>query len=87
MQHMVLPKALTQFPIPWEWAEGQTAHLRSRPMNETGRVQPSITAYALSPNGLIGEDDKTNASSLLRIAMPTRDFFVLEALSDTEDSA
>ena len=84
---MVLPKALTQFRIPWEWAEGQTAHLRRRAMNETGRVQPSITAYALSLNGLIGEDDKMDATSLRNIAMPNRDGFVLEARPDTEDSA
>jgi sulfane dehydrogenase subunit SoxC len=43
LQDPVLPKALTRFRIPWEWAEGQTAYLQSRAMDETGRVQPSIT--------------------------------------------
>ncbi|MFN3449050.1 MAG: sulfite dehydrogenase [Roseococcus sp.] len=44
LQDPVLPKALTRFRIPWEWREGQTAFLQSRAMDETGRVQPSITA-------------------------------------------
>ncbi|MCA3369573.1 MAG: sulfite dehydrogenase [Roseomonas sp.] len=44
LQDPVLPKALTRFRIPWEWAEGQTAYLQSRAMDETGRVQPTITA-------------------------------------------
>jgi sulfane dehydrogenase subunit SoxC len=44
LQDPVLPKALTRFRIPWEWSEGQTAYLQSRAMDETGRVQPTITA-------------------------------------------
>ena len=44
LQEPVLPKALTRFRIPWEWREGQSAYLQSRAMDETGRVQPSITA-------------------------------------------
>jgi len=44
LQGPVLPMALTRFRIPWEWREGQTAFLQSRAMDESGRVQPSITA-------------------------------------------
>jgi len=44
LQDPVLPKALTRFRLPWEWREGQTAFLQSRAMDETGRVQPTITA-------------------------------------------
>jgi sulfane dehydrogenase subunit SoxC len=44
LQEPVLPKALTRFRIPWEWREGDSAYLQSRAMDETGRVQPSITA-------------------------------------------
>lgn len=44
LQEPVLNKALTRFRIPWEWREGQRAFLQSRAMDETGRVQPSITA-------------------------------------------
>jgi sulfane dehydrogenase subunit SoxC len=29
LQDLMLPKALTRFRIPWEWAEGQTAYLHS----------------------------------------------------------
>lgn len=38
----VLPMALTRFRIPWEWREGQVAHLQSRATDETGRVQPPL---------------------------------------------
>jgi sulfane dehydrogenase subunit SoxC len=44
LQEPVLPKALTRFRLPWEWREGQVAHLQSRALDETGRVQPSIEA-------------------------------------------
>ncbi|MFN9092272.1 MAG: sulfite dehydrogenase [Alphaproteobacteria bacterium] len=44
LQEPVLSKALTRFRIPWEWREGNSAYLQSRAMDETGRVQPSITA-------------------------------------------
>lgn len=40
----VLDKALARFRIAWEWQEGSRAFLQSRAMDETGRVQPSITA-------------------------------------------
>jgi sulfane dehydrogenase subunit SoxC len=44
LQEPVLDKALTRFRIAWEWREGQRAFLQSRAMDETGRVQPTITA-------------------------------------------
>jgi len=44
LQEPVLSKAMTRFRVPWEWREGQRAFLQSRAMDETGRVQPSITA-------------------------------------------
>ncbi len=47
----------------------------------------AITAYVLFLNELITEDDKMDAASLPKIAMPNRDGFVLEARPDTEDSA
>ncbi|MFM7607354.1 MAG: c-type cytochrome [Alphaproteobacteria bacterium] len=47
----------------------------------------AITAYVLFLNELIGEDDKMDAASLSKLAMPNRDGFVLEARPDTEDNA
>jgi len=47
----------------------------------------AIPAYVLFLNELIGEDDKMDATSLPKLAMPNRDGFVLEARPDTEDSA
>ena len=44
LQEPVLSKACTRFRIPWEWREGQRAFLRSRAMDESGRVQPAIEA-------------------------------------------
>jgi len=47
----------------------------------------AITAYVLFLNELIGEDDKMDAASLSKLAMPNRDGFVLEARPDTENIA
>ena len=47
----------------------------------------AITAYVLFLNELIGEEDKMDAASLSKLAMPNRDGFVLEARPDTEDIA
>lgn len=44
LQDPVLDKAVTRFRIPWEWREGQVAYLQSRAMDDSGRVQPTITA-------------------------------------------
>ena len=47
----------------------------------------AITAYVLFLNELIGEEDKVDAASLTKLAMPNRDGFVLEARPDTENDA
>ncbi len=47
----------------------------------------AITAYVLFLNELIGEEDKVDAASLSKLAMPNRDGFVLEARPDTENNA
>lgn len=47
----------------------------------------AITAYVLFLNELIGEEDKVDAASLTKLAMPNRDGFVLEARPDTENNA
>ena len=47
----------------------------------------AITAYLLFLNELIGEEDKVDAASLTKLAMPNRDGFVLEARPDTENDA
>jgi cytochrome c len=47
----------------------------------------AITAYVLFLNELIGEDDKMDATSLPKLAMPNRDGFVLEGRPDTENNA
>ena len=47
----------------------------------------AITAYVLFLNELIGEEDKVDAASLTKLAMPNRDGFVLEGRPDTENNA
>ena len=47
----------------------------------------AITAYVLFLNELIGEEDKMDATSLPKLAMPNRDGFVLEGRPDTENDA
>ncbi len=53
---------------------------RSMPMFAPGSLSASevyaITAYLLSANGVIGERDEMNSSSLPRVRMPNRDGFV-----------
>ncbi|MGE0750964.1 MAG: sulfite dehydrogenase [Variibacter sp.] len=43
MEGPVLPKALTRFTVPWRW-DGKPLFLESRCVDETGYVQPTITA-------------------------------------------
>ena len=43
LEEPVLSKALTRFTLPWRW-NGQPAFLESRAVDETGYVQPTITA-------------------------------------------
>jgi sulfane dehydrogenase subunit SoxC len=43
LQAPVLTKALTRFTLPWHW-DGKPALLESRAVDETGYVQPTITA-------------------------------------------
>jgi sulfane dehydrogenase subunit SoxC len=43
LQDPVLPKALTRFTFEWRW-DGKPALLQSRAMDETGFVQPTISA-------------------------------------------
>jgi sulfane dehydrogenase subunit SoxC len=43
LKEPVLTKALTRFTLPWRW-DGKPALLESRAVDETGYVQPTITA-------------------------------------------
>jgi sulfane dehydrogenase subunit SoxC len=43
LKQPVLTKALTRFALPWRW-DGKPALLESRAVDETGYVQPTITA-------------------------------------------
>jgi cytochrome c len=46
----------------------------------------AIIAYVLFLNELIGEEDKVDAASLPKLAMPNRDGFVLAARPDTANN-
>ena len=43
LQDPILPKALPVFRFPWQW-EGQETILQSRCTDETGYIQPTLTA-------------------------------------------
>jgi cytochrome c len=55
---------------------------RSMPFPEPGSLQPSevyaLTAYLLYLNGIIGEQEVTDAATLPRIRMPNRDGFLTD---------
>lgn len=76
----------------WQHAPGVFDYIRrampyAAPQSLSNDEYYAITAYVLFLNELIGEDDRMDATSLPKIAMPNRDGFVLEGRPDTEDSA
>jgi mono/diheme cytochrome c family protein len=76
----------------WQHAPSVFDYIRrampyAAPQSLTNDEYYAITAYVLFLNELIGEEDKVDAASLPKIAMPNRDGFVLEGRPDTEDSA
>jgi cytochrome c len=76
----------------WQHAPSVFDYIRrampyAAPQSLSNNEYYAITAYVLFLNEVIGEDDKMDAASLPRIAMPNRDGFVLEGRPDTENNA
>jgi hypothetical protein len=53
--------------------------LQSRAFDESGTIHQvyALTAYILSLNQLIGENDAMNAQTLPKVQMPNRDGFIV----------
>jgi len=64
---------------------------RAMPFDHPGTLPAndvySVTAYLLYLNGIVGESDVLDASSLPRVKMPNRDGFVPDSRPDTGTSA
>ena len=61
---------------------------RAMPYDQPGTLQPdeiySAVAFLLNANGIIGENDEINATTLPKVKMPNRDGFVPDARPDVK---
>ena len=61
---------------------------RAMPFNQPGILTPdqvySVSAYLLNLNGIIGESEVMDATSLPKVKMPNRDGFVKDPRPDTK---
>ena len=61
---------------------------RAMPYDQPGTLQPdeiySVVAFVLNANGIVGENDEMNATSLPKVKMPNRDGFVPDARPDVK---
>ena len=71
----------------WPYATTLWSYInRAQPFDEPGSLTPdqvyAVTAYLLYVNGIIGENDVLDATTLPRVRMPNRDGFVPDARPD-----
>lgn len=71
----------------WQFATTLWSYMRrSKPIDEPGSFNTdqvyAVTAYLLYLNGIIGEQDVLNATTLVRIEMPNRDGYVPDPRPD-----
>lgn len=59
---------------------------RAMPYDQPGTLQPdeiySVVGFILNANGIVGENDEMNATTLPKVRMPNRDGFVPDARPD-----
>jgi cytochrome c len=71
----------------WQYAPTLWSYIRrAQPVNAPGSLTPdqvyAVTAYLLHRNGIIGEQDVMDATTLPRVQMPNRDGFVPDPRPD-----
>ena len=71
----------------WQYAPTLWSYIRrAQPVNNPGSLTPdqvyAVTAYLLYRNGIIGEQDVMDATTLPRVQMPNRDGFVPDPRPD-----
>jgi S-disulfanyl-L-cysteine oxidoreductase SoxD len=76
----------------WQSATTLWSYIRrSQPFDEPGVLSPdevyAVTAYLLYRNGIIGENDVLDATTLLQVKMPNRDGFVPDSRPDVGPTA
>ena len=61
---------------------------RAMPYDQPGTLQPdeiySVVGFVLNANGIVGENDEINATTLPKVKMPNRDGFVPDARPDVK---
>ena len=76
----------------WQHAPTLWSYIRrSQPFDEPGVLTPdevyAVTAYLLHRNGIIGENDVMDATTLPQVKMPNRDGFVPDSRPDVGPTA
>jgi cytochrome c len=61
---------------------------RAMPYDQPGTLQAdeiySVVGFVLNANGIVGENDEMNATTLPKVKMPNRDGFVPDARPDVK---
>ena len=76
----------------WQYATTLWSYIRrAQPFDEPGSLTPdqvyAVTAYLLHLNGIIGEQDVMDATTLPLVKMPNRDGFVPDPRPDVGQAA
>ena len=76
----------------WQYATTLWSYIRrTQPFDNPGSLTPdqvyAVTAYLLHRNGIIGEQDVMDATTLPRVKMPNRDGFVPDPRPDVGQAA
>jgi mono/diheme cytochrome c family protein len=76
----------------WQYAPTLWSYIRrAQPFDQPGSLTPdqvyAVTAYLLHRNGIIGEQDVMDATTLLLVKMPNRDGFVPDPRPDVRKAA
>jgi len=76
----------------WQYATTLWSYIRrAQPFDEPGSLTPdqvyAVTAYLLHLNGIIGEQEVMDATTLPLVKMPNRDGFVLDPRPDVGPTA
>jgi S-disulfanyl-L-cysteine oxidoreductase SoxD len=76
----------------WQYATTLWSYIRrAQPFDNPGSLTPdqvyAVTAYLLHRNGIIGEQDVMDATTLPRVQMPNRDGFVPDPRPDVGQAA
>jgi cytochrome c len=83
------PKPVKTVGSYWPYATTVFDYIRrAMPYDQPGTLQPdeiySLVGFILNANGIVGENDEMNATTLPKVKMPNRDGFVPDARPDVK---